>query len=247
MTADSLIRSVADAFRRGSGSANNLPPARLRHRVAGNTDPAWFIEGGQEAAKQIEAIITERIPGLTVPIRVLDFGAGCGRVSRHLVQHPDLQVRASDLDTRLIAWVAKHLPLEADTNDPLPPLKEPDGRFDAIIVLSVLTHMDAVAQRAWLAEFRRLLTALGVLIISIHGESAALGLPQSYKDTFDRDQELVVNADAEFTSWCCSYHSEAAVRSLVSGIFTVDRFLPHGAAGNPPQDLWILRPALEPS
>jgi hypothetical protein len=61
-----------------------LPPATLRHWVAGTDDLPWFLNSGQLGAQTIVSILAKQHIELEQLESILDFGCGCGRVLRHL-------------------------------------------------------------------------------------------------------------------------------------------------------------------
>ena len=84
------------------------------------------------------------------------------------------QITGADIDAENIAWCQANLHGGRFLTAPLwPPLDLPDACFDAVIGLSVMTHLTAEAQRAWLGEIRRILKPGGVALISFGGDGAA--------------------------------------------------------------------------
>jgi SAM-dependent methyltransferase len=110
-------------------------------------------------------------PGSTL----LDWGCGHGRVTRHFIRHwPEVRVLGADIDEENIAWCARHLPGGRFSVAPLwPPLGLGDASVDVVIGLSVMTHLSADAQRAWLAELARILKPGGIAIVTFGGSGAA--------------------------------------------------------------------------
>jgi SAM-dependent methyltransferase len=107
--------------------------------------------------------------------RVLDFGCGAGRVLRHfLPEAANAEFWGCDIDRRSIDWLQKHLcpPLRAYRNAGTPPLPHPDGYFDLIWALSVLTHITDTWS-AWMVELHRVLADDGLLLVTFMGEGVS--------------------------------------------------------------------------
>lgn len=84
-----------------------LPPIELR-RAIGPTDPSWFDNpSGRGALDDL------RIPGKPAIDyrRVLDFGCGCGRVARQMMQQKKQPIEycGLDLNKAAIEWSAENL------------------------------------------------------------------------------------------------------------------------------------------
>lgn len=154
------------------------PHPELLMRVSGNRDPAAFAQIGLDATMDLMRAV-DRNRGLANVRRILDWGCGPGRISAQLASlFPRIELAGCDLDAEAIAWCNQHLRAGAfHATNPLPPLPFPDQSFDAVVAVSVMTHLAWPVQRKWLVEMRRLLRPGGVLAASVHGPFAASFFP----------------------------------------------------------------------
>jgi SAM-dependent methyltransferase len=114
---------------------------------------------------------------LAEPMRVLDFGCGCGRVLRYMgIIAAKADFDASDIDREAVAWCRESFRGEAgqgrfafSVNSDLPPLPFGEGTFDLVYAISVFTHLPEDMQFTWLAELRRITRPGGLLVISTAG------------------------------------------------------------------------------
>jgi len=61
-----------------------LPPKDLIYRVAGTSDPDWFVQSGLQSVKDIESALQSVGRTFAEHNSVLDFGCGCGRIMLQL-------------------------------------------------------------------------------------------------------------------------------------------------------------------
>jgi 2-polyprenyl-3-methyl-5-hydroxy-6-metoxy-1,4-benzoquinol methylase len=218
-----------------------LPPAKLRIRVAGTPDAAWFLESGRLAEKAIRAAVERAGARLEELAAILDFGCGCGRVVRRLAKLPG-DVHGSDFDAGAISWCKKNLPFAGfDHNDLAPPLRHRSESFDLVYALSVLTHLPVDLQHAWVQELTRVLRPGGLLLVTTHGERYLERLNAAERAAFARGKVVVRFEQVAGTNLCTAFHPPAYVQeTLARGLDVVD-FVPEGAEGNPHQDLFLLR------
>ena len=218
-----------------------VPPAPLRILVAASPDIAWFIESGRRGADSIRGILERHAIPLNASTPMLDFGCGCGRVTRHFAALGPA-VHGTDLNPTLVAWCREHLTFgRFEVNDLAPPLPFVDQRFAVVYALSVFTHLPEPLQKAWMQEARRVLRPGGHLIFTTHGAHYLDELEPDDRTRFASGQLVITREDRPGSNVCGAYHPEASVRGQLAHGFTVVDFVAEGAAGNPYQDLWLLR------
>ena len=213
-----------------------LPPRRLMVRVAGTADADWFLRSGRAGYDAIAAHVPLSEIGA-----VLDFGCGCGRVTRYWEDF-DGAVAGSDVNAKAIDWCRDNLRFASfETNALAPPLGFEDGSFDLVYALSVFTHLTDELQLAWRDELRRVLRPDGLLLITTHGRSYVPRLDGDERARFERGELVVRWGDIPGTNLCSAYHPERYLRETFAQGFAFLELDPEGARGNPTQDLVLLR------
>jgi SAM-dependent methyltransferase len=103
--------------------------------------------------------------------RALDFGCSSGRTLRPLAAAwPDVEWHGVDPNEGAVAWAARHVPgalFQPSPSDP--PLPFPDAHFDLVYAISIWSHFNEWAARAWLDEMWRLIAPSGLLVFTVHG------------------------------------------------------------------------------
>jgi SAM-dependent methyltransferase len=146
------------------------PPDDLQERVSALHGPAFRAQGLRMFTDLVDQMARLGIPTAG---RILDWGCGCGRVTRHFVARvPDATIVGCDIDAESVAWCARHLGGRFVQVEPMPPTPFDAGTVDVVIACSVLTHLSAAVQEAWLDEMRRLLAPGGHMLASTQGEYA---------------------------------------------------------------------------
>jgi len=228
---------------RGRREELPVPPLALIDLVSGQPDIPWFLEGGRRAAASIREALDRQDVRLESLRAILDFGCGCGRVARHWSRVPG-DVHGCDIHPRLVEWCRRHLDFARfERNHLEPPLPYRDGGFDLVYALSVFTHLPESLQRPWIREMERVLAPGGFLLITTHGDSYVGDLDDRERTAFAAGRLVVREAGEAGSNLCGAYHPPAHVRSTLAAGFEVLDFRPEGAAGNPHQDLWLLRRA----
>jgi SAM-dependent methyltransferase len=108
--------------------------------------------------------------------RLLDFASGYGRVTRFLVREiPPERVWVSDVYAGGVQFQAERFGVHGIVSAVRPEDFRIEGRFDAILVTSLFTHLPAERFIAWLRVLTGLLSPRGVLAFSTHSPAV---LPQ---------------------------------------------------------------------
>ena len=142
----------------------------------GASDPNWFhFAGGTLAEKSLRTFeyFTNR-PRSDIK-KIVDWGCGCARVSRHYFDLCNAQIIGLDIDEKMINWCKSELPDgQWITSSPHPPSHLPDNSADLIIGHSVFTHLDEFTQFQWLKELARLVKPDGLGMVTVLGVYGAL-------------------------------------------------------------------------
>jgi SAM-dependent methyltransferase len=157
----------------------------------------------------------------------------------------DSQIAGSDLSGGAIDWCRDNLPFARfETNGLSPPLAFADASFDLTYALSVLTHLPEAIQHDWMEELHRVARPGGFVLLTTHGERYLERLDDGERERFRAGQLVVRWGEVPGTNLCTTFHPPAWVRErLLPHGFEEVSFVPEGAAGNPYQDLFLLRRA----
>jgi SAM-dependent methyltransferase len=213
-----------------------LPPRRLMVRVAGTADADWFLRSGRAGYDAIGAHVD-----LQQTRDVLDFGCGCGRVTRYFSEHAG-GVAGSDVNGKAVAWCRDQLRFaQFESNGLAPPLAFGDESFDLVYALSVFTHLTEDLQLAWRDELRRVLRTGGRLLITTHGRSYVPRLDDAERERFEQGELVVRWGEVVGSNLCSAYHPERYLRTTFAQGFAFLELEAEGARGNPTQDLVLLQ------
>ena len=220
-----------------------LPPARFRMTVAGTTDAEWFFESGRRTHKIVADTLARHGLGVeTGKPRILDYGCGCGRVTRHWARLGGAEVQGTDYNASLVRWCADNLPFGFTLNGLAPPLPFPDDGFDAVYGISVLTHLPERLGLDWLAELRRVVRLGGLLLLTTHGDHYRERLTIPERTDYEAGRLVVRWGAAAGTNLCTTFHPAAYIAGTLARDFELLEHESEGiAAGTPWQDVVVLR------
>jgi SAM-dependent methyltransferase len=233
-----------------------VPPGWLMQAFTSTPNVESGLANGRRSAALLRDIAARHGVALGPGSVVLDFGSGCARVARFIPGATGgAAVIGVDLHRDAVAWCRRHMPfgtwLEGEIEPPLPLA---DGAINAMLALSVLTHLDEGLCGRWLAEWRRLLRPGGVAVVTYHGEGLIRArVPAGSPYAQDIARQWAARGGVAFLdnkAWAgifpdayqTSYHSDDHVRREWGRHFEVLELIPSGGFTNL-QDVAVLRRA----
>ncbi len=197
-----------------------LPPRELRARDIGTGSAQWFQKSGRLSVVSLEGAMASLGMKWSDFGRILDFGAGCGRLLRHLLPRvPLARVWACDTDAPAVVWLQQNMPrVHARLNSAAVPLAFAPGLFDLVLAIDVFTTMDEVSQDAWLQELRRVTKPGGLLLLTANGLA-------NWNDALAADPQLKSH-EALFasTGFCSASNPVGSLRSFQHPAYIRERW-----------------------
>src|SRR5262245_10688741 len=220
-----------------------LPPPKLRTTVAGTPGAAWFLESGRQQAAVVEEAVARQGRTIAGLGRLLDFGCGCGRVTRHWARLDGPEIHGSDYNRALVAWCEANLRFARfAVNGLQPPLAYEPGSFDLVYGISVLTHLPEDLGRDWIVELGRILSPGGLLLLTTHGAGYVDRLEPGERSRYEAGEVVVRWPSTAGTNLCTTFHPESYVRTRLAPELELLELTPEaGTPGGRGQDLVVFR------
>ncbi len=146
-----------------------IPGSDIFKRVSGDENPFTFRYVGYSTFLKLEALCEKYHAGSFATIdRVLDWGCGCGRVTRYFSKYKsDTEIHGIDIDKTGINWLNENLDFgnfaHIQPNDLTP---FPDNHFDFIFGISIFTHLTEEDHFFWLKELQRIVSKNGIIAVT---------------------------------------------------------------------------------
>jgi hypothetical protein len=143
-----------------------FPPRALMHRTSALDNDQDFAAHGGAILRALAAVSQKPLYDYR---DLLDFGVGACRLAR-MFKGFQGRYAGADIDAEHVAWIAGNLPwVQAVKTEPGRPLPFTDASFDAVVSISVFTHMDERHQFFYLGELRRVTRAGAMLFLTVSG------------------------------------------------------------------------------
>jgi SAM-dependent methyltransferase len=148
-------------------------PDQIERVIGASGSSKQYLFGGATLARRFDLYLQERF-GIRIADfgRVLDWGCGCGRLTRYLLALNE-QTYGADIDAANVAWCnenLRHLHFQHLALSPPSPFS--DKEFNLVTGVSVFTHLSEQDQFRWLEELARITNPGGILLISVHGPAS---------------------------------------------------------------------------
>ena len=181
----------------GDKSQLDVPEEESIRRVSGTlANRDTYINDGYSEYRRLAWMMHRHNAHSQPKPTLLDWGSGCGRVTRHFIADPDVgDVVGLDIDSDNVEWCRTHLAGDFHVVPLAPPTELPAASVDWVVSSSVLSHLRWDVARDWLAELHRICRRNARLILSYHGTASTI-LHRSHDDDL-LQRNLGVGFDAD--------------------------------------------------
>lgn len=151
----------------------------VNHELAKNPVREYLSDGWRTLSELLMLMDAVEQP-LTTSGAVLEFAAGFGRFTRHLVRAIPGRVTVSDIHPGSVEFLREQLGVEGfySTHDP-EKLTIP-AQYDLVFVLSMFTHLPPAMWGPWMRKLYSAVKPGGHLVFTVHNESLAAHFSQEY-------------------------------------------------------------------
>ncbi|WP_168170842.1 class I SAM-dependent methyltransferase [Rhodanobacter sp. C01] len=174
-----------------------FPPMELMYNTTGLRSQADFASHGADFWLALSGASPKPLSDFA---SVLDFGCGCGRLARMFKGHQGY-IAGCDIDHRHVEWCASAIDyFDAKLSRVKPPIPFATDEFEAVISISIFSHLNESGQDEFLQELARVCKPEGLLFLTIHGQRAmtrALS-EQRIRDLLEMSNELFEEARRKF-------------------------------------------------
>lgn len=203
-----------------------------------------YYRDGLETSKEILDLIEKANGTLKGEIKLLDWGCGPGRITRHLpaLLPEGSSVYGADYNEDYINWCKRNLiAIHFSIASIHPPIGFAGDFFDIILGLSVFTHLSRSNHDEWIHELSRMLKPGGLLYITTQGNSFRIKLTKAEKQQFDAGQIVVRENRLEGNRLYSAFEPASFMKMILEPKFEIIEFLPGVMDKEPVQDCWLLK------
>lgn len=238
----SLINAKYRIF--GSPDGLPIPPPRLVELVIGTTNLRLFFDSGYTQYHLLIRPLLEK-HGFSISSfgSILDFGCGCGRLTRLFKPLNHTRIVGVDYNQDLIDWCQQNLVFgDFYRNSLEPPLPFVDGTFDFILARSIFTHMSEDTQFQWFKELHRLISKDGIFIFTVHGSNFINHLSASEQLEYNEGHLIIHNEQYEGENICAAFHPQEYInRTLPACGFQIIDMVPGDSVKFAHQDTYLAK------
>ncbi|MEO8386286.1 MAG: class I SAM-dependent methyltransferase [Betaproteobacteria bacterium] len=180
------------------------------HEIAKNPIREYLSDGWRTLSELMLLLESVDRP-LSKTASVLEFAAGFGRFTRHLVKALPGRVTCSDVMPGSVAFLQEQFGVVAFESSHYPERITHAVQYELVFVLSMFTHLPAHMWSPWLRALKRMLKPGGLLVFSVHNEQFA--------------KKLGVAFDANGTHFIASSESPSIDAKTYGTTFTTRKFV----------------------
>jgi len=176
--------------------------------------------------------------------RILDWGCGPARIVRHLpILLPEAEIYGTDYNEEYIDWCRRELDrIKFSVNQIIPPTNYSDAFFDAVIGVSIFTHLSEASHLAWINELYRITKPDGIIFITTQGIAYRSKLTAPERSQFDNGFLVTRRYINEGNRLFSTFQPPEFIKRILVDRFDIVEFFPGISSDDEPaQDQWVLR------
>jgi SAM-dependent methyltransferase len=204
----------------------------------------WYHDDGVNTAAEIITILSKQTDLAEPGTRILDWGCGPGRIVRHFpLLLPNTEIFATDYNEKYIEWCKENLKgINFTANKLDPPTSYSNSVFDAVIGLSIFTHLSEKGHVDWINELYRIIKPGRYLYITTHGKAYYSKLTAAEKKLYDTGHMVTRQYSDEGNRLYSSFQPKEFMQKLLKEKFQIVEFVPGKVENDEPaQDIWLLQ------
>ena len=180
------------------------------HEIAKNPIREYLADGWRTLSELMLLLEAVDRPLLKTQ-SVLEFAAGFGRFTRHLVKVLPGRVTCSDVMPGSVDFLREQFGVESFRSSHDPAEVVAPAKYDLVFVLSMFTHLPTRMWAPWLRALAGTVKPGGLLVFSVHNEDVA--------------KEIGVVFDADGTHFISSSESPSIDAETYGTTFTTKKFV----------------------
>lgn len=219
----------------------SLALRRIPHRAAAD----YFMTG-----LVASSVISQVIRRLAPPggLRLLDLAAGYGRITRFLVEEfGSGSIDVADVQQQALAFQHQQFGVRAFLSTVNPRRFVAAPAYDAVVAISLFTHLPRKRFHEWLERVASLLAPDGVFVFTVHDQAAVEFSSRLAEEevVFVRESESSrLRTDEYGSTWVSDRFVRAAVRRAFGEAVQIQRI---ARAFSDSQDLYVVIRAAAPA
>ncbi len=203
----------------------------------------YYYQQGRDSALQARELIDRWMPQGKAPLRILEFAAGYGAVTRHasqlLAPH---ELVASDIHPAANAFITRQFGVPTVPSARVPEELVLPRPFNVIFALSFFSHMPRSTWLRWLRRLYEEVAPGGVLFFTTHGRKSMMHFPQARLDGegywFEASSE---QGDLDTADYGQAITAKEFVDAQIASLPDVEYLLHEPGYWWGHQDLYVLR------
>lgn len=128
----------------------------------------YYFEDGKRSSDKFRQLIAARSLNQDKNT-VLEFAAGYGCVSRHLLHASELSIESCDIHDEAVSFLQNEIGVRAVKSSPFPEMLSLPCQYDVVFALSFFSHMPITTWARWLVALAKATRTDGLLIFTTHG------------------------------------------------------------------------------